>query len=434
MSMRSSTTPTGPSSSSRTRAAVARSGRTSRSRSAPTRPGTCPSPRSVSSSVRASRSSATSIGNDVSSRDIEGANPLYLPQAKVFAAACAIGPAVYVPEDWEAPLEISLTIRDADGTVLFAGETSTARMKRTFTDLVGWLIRDNPVPPGSVLLTGTGLVPPDDFTLLPGHVVEIHVPEIGTLTNPVVVRRRPAREELPLTEIPFQDDAAWLSESSSPASSAASAPGSRAACSTTATTSSATTSATPRHRLELVLGDDIDRLEIVKGDITELAARRAGARRARDHARRPPRRAAGAVRAGQPAARHARQRGRHRQRLRRSLASSRPDPGRRVRELVGDLQRVRPLPRPRDRRHEPVDPLRRLEARGRGHRARLRSRRRRVVDRPAPLRRLRPRPRPGDDVGPDGGDARRGPRRGRRTSASRAWRSTTTPPTSHGPR
>jgi 2-dehydro-3-deoxy-D-arabinonate dehydratase len=126
------------------------------------------------------------IGNDVSSRDIEGANPLYLPQAKVFAAACAIGPAVYVPEDWDAPLEIVLTIRDADGTVLFAGETSTARMKRTFSDLVSWLIRDNPVPPGSVLLTGTGLVPPDDFTLLPGHVVEIHVPDIGTLTNPVV--------------------------------------------------------------------------------------------------------------------------------------------------------------------------------------------------------------------------------------------------------
>jgi 2-dehydro-3-deoxy-D-arabinonate dehydratase len=126
------------------------------------------------------------IGNDVSSRDIEGANPLYLPQAKVFAAACAIGPAVYVPEDWAAPLEIFMTIRAAEGTVLFSGETSTARMRRTFPDLVSWLIRDNPVPPGSVLLTGTGLVPPDDFTLLPGHVVEIQVPEIGTLTNPVV--------------------------------------------------------------------------------------------------------------------------------------------------------------------------------------------------------------------------------------------------------
>ena len=127
------------------------------------------------------------IGNDVSPRDIEGANPLYLPRAKVFAAACALGPAVYVPDDWDAPLSIELTIRGAGGAELFSGRTSTAKMKRTFPDLVSWLVRDNPVPAGSVLLTGTGLVPPDDFTLLPGHVVEIHVPEIGTLTNPVVV-------------------------------------------------------------------------------------------------------------------------------------------------------------------------------------------------------------------------------------------------------
>jgi len=126
------------------------------------------------------------IGNDVSSRDIEGANPLYLPQAKVFAAACALGPAVYVPEDWGAPLAIEMTIRDEHGDVVFEGSTSTANMKRNFPDLVRWLVRDNPVPAGSVLLTGTGLVPPDDFTLLPGHAVEIHVPEIGTLTNPVV--------------------------------------------------------------------------------------------------------------------------------------------------------------------------------------------------------------------------------------------------------
>lgn len=126
------------------------------------------------------------IGNDISSREIEGANPLYLPQAKVFAGACALGPAVYVPDDWDAPLSIELTIRDSEGNELFSGRTSTASMKRSFPDLVSWLVRDNPVPAGSVLLTGTGLVPPDDFTLLPGHVVEIHVPEIGTLTNPVV--------------------------------------------------------------------------------------------------------------------------------------------------------------------------------------------------------------------------------------------------------
>lgn len=126
------------------------------------------------------------IGNDVSSRDIEGANPLYLPQAKVYAGACALGPAVLSPAP-EEPLEIRMRIADAEGRELFAGETSTARMRRSFEDLVGFLLRDNPVPPGSVLLTGTGLVPPDDFTLEPGHVVEIHVPGIGTLANPVVL-------------------------------------------------------------------------------------------------------------------------------------------------------------------------------------------------------------------------------------------------------
>jgi len=126
------------------------------------------------------------IGNDVSSRDIEGANPLYLPQAKVYAGACAIGPAVYVPEKIDAPLRIRMRITDESGAELFRGETTTARMRRSYADLVEWLLIDNPVPPGSVLLTGTGLVPPDDFTLLPGHVVEIHVPGIGTLVNPVV--------------------------------------------------------------------------------------------------------------------------------------------------------------------------------------------------------------------------------------------------------
>jgi 2-dehydro-3-deoxy-D-arabinonate dehydratase len=126
------------------------------------------------------------IGNDVSSREIEGANPLYLPQAKLFAGACSLGPAVLVPDDWDAPLEIRMRIVDAEGIEQFAGATSTARMRRSFADLVDWLLRDNPVPEGSVLLTGTGIVPPDDFTLEPGHVVEIHVPGIGTLTNPVV--------------------------------------------------------------------------------------------------------------------------------------------------------------------------------------------------------------------------------------------------------
>ncbi len=125
------------------------------------------------------------IGNDVSSRDIEGANPLYLPQAKIYDRACALGPAVLVPESFDAHFEIECRILDAEGRVLFAGETSTQNMRRSIADLIAYLRRDNPVPAGSVLLTGTGLVPPDQVTLTPGCAVEIRIPEIGLLRNPV---------------------------------------------------------------------------------------------------------------------------------------------------------------------------------------------------------------------------------------------------------
>jgi 2-dehydro-3-deoxy-D-arabinonate dehydratase len=125
------------------------------------------------------------IGNDVTARDVEGANPLYLPQAKVFAGACALGPAIAAPDGWPEPFEIELQIVGADGDVLFEGQTSTAKMRRTFTELAAWTVRENPVPAGSVLLTGTGLVPPDDVALRPGHHVEIRIPGIGKLVNPV---------------------------------------------------------------------------------------------------------------------------------------------------------------------------------------------------------------------------------------------------------
>ena len=128
---------------------------------------------------------AITIGNDVSCRDIEGANPLYIPQAKVFARACALGPALVVPDDWDAPHAVRMRIAGGDGSILFAGETSTARLKRSPRDLVDWLLRDNPVPAGSVLLTGTGIVPPDEYTLEPGHVVEIEIEGIGVLRNTV---------------------------------------------------------------------------------------------------------------------------------------------------------------------------------------------------------------------------------------------------------
>jgi 2-dehydro-3-deoxy-D-arabinonate dehydratase len=123
------------------------------------------------------------IGNDVTARDVEGANPLYLPQAKLFAAACAIGPAVLIPADWSQPFEIELRILDADGAVVYEAKTSTARMRRSFEELAEWLVRDNPVPAGSVLLTGTGLVPPDEVSLRPGQQVEIRIPRIGKLVN-----------------------------------------------------------------------------------------------------------------------------------------------------------------------------------------------------------------------------------------------------------
>jgi 2-dehydro-3-deoxy-D-arabinonate dehydratase len=125
------------------------------------------------------------IGNDVSSRDIEGANPLYLPQAKIYAGACSFGPTVFAPSDGEPTFRLTLRVTDEWGRIVFEDESSTTTMRRSFDELVKWLLLDNPVPPGSVLLTGTGLVPPDNFTLQPGHFVEIHVPEIGTLVNPV---------------------------------------------------------------------------------------------------------------------------------------------------------------------------------------------------------------------------------------------------------
>jgi 2-dehydro-3-deoxy-D-arabinonate dehydratase len=125
------------------------------------------------------------IGNDVSSRDIEGANPLYLPQAKIYARACALGPAVFVPESWDTHFPIECRIVDADGAVLFAEEASTESMCRSIDELIEYLRRDNPVPAGSVLLTGTGLVPPDEVTLMPGYTVEIRIPSIGLLRNPV---------------------------------------------------------------------------------------------------------------------------------------------------------------------------------------------------------------------------------------------------------
>jgi 2-dehydro-3-deoxy-D-arabinonate dehydratase len=138
---------------------------------------------------------AVTIGNDVSSRDIEGANPLYLPQAKIYAGACAIGPALLVPGDWSVPFEIDLRILGDGGERVFEARSSTAKMRRSLDELIEFLCRDNPVPAGTVLLTGTGIVPPDEVTLLPGQSVEIDISGIGTLRNPVALSANSQRHQ-----------------------------------------------------------------------------------------------------------------------------------------------------------------------------------------------------------------------------------------------
>jgi 2-dehydro-3-deoxy-D-arabinonate dehydratase len=125
-------------------------------------------------------------GNDMSSRDIEGENPLYLPQAKVYDRSCALGPCVLVTgEMLPDTTAISLSIERA-GNVEFAGETTLASLKRSPQSLVEYLFRENQFPAGACLMTGTGIVPPDSFTLAPGDVVRISIDPIGTLENQVV--------------------------------------------------------------------------------------------------------------------------------------------------------------------------------------------------------------------------------------------------------
>src|SRR4051812_16883702 len=125
------------------------------------------------------------IGNDMSSRDIEGENPLYLPQAKVYDRSCALGPCVLVSEDpLPASTEIRIEIRRA-GDVVFSGATTLADMKRKPEELVSYLYRHSSFPQGCFLLTGTGVVPPDSFTLEFGDEISITIPPIGTLTNVV---------------------------------------------------------------------------------------------------------------------------------------------------------------------------------------------------------------------------------------------------------
>jgi 2-dehydro-3-deoxy-D-arabinonate dehydratase len=125
------------------------------------------------------------IGNDMSSRDIEGENPLYLPQAKVYHRSCALGPGILVMSEAIPPsTEIRLDIL-REGKSAFAGSTTLASMKRDIASLVEYLYRDNVFPNGCFLLTGTGIVPPDSFTLNAGDEIRISIAGIGTLVNQV---------------------------------------------------------------------------------------------------------------------------------------------------------------------------------------------------------------------------------------------------------
>jgi 2-dehydro-3-deoxy-D-arabinonate dehydratase len=128
------------------------------------------------------------IGNDMSSRDIEGENLLYLPQAKIYRSSCALGPWITLGVSEKAAREWKISLQIwRDGQPAFAGETSVGQVKRSFEELAGYLFRCQDFPHGVVLLTGTGIVPPETFTLLEKDEVAIEISGIGSLKNPVVV-------------------------------------------------------------------------------------------------------------------------------------------------------------------------------------------------------------------------------------------------------
>ena len=127
------------------------------------------------------------VGNDMSSRDIEGENPLYLPQAKTYDQCAGIGPSITLASAMPAEDQIGIHLRVLrNGTEVFRGETSTSEMARTFEHLMGYLWRDNTFASGVFLMTGTGIVPDSSFTLAVDDVVEIEIDGIGTLSNHIV--------------------------------------------------------------------------------------------------------------------------------------------------------------------------------------------------------------------------------------------------------
>ena len=128
------------------------------------------------------------IGNDMSSRSIEGENPLYLPQAKVYNKSFSLGPCIVSKDEIEDPqnLKVELSIIRKEN-IVFQGKSSTSEMKRNVYELVEWLQKSNDLPQDAVLMTGTGIIPPQDFTLNEGDIVSISIEKIGTLTNKIVL-------------------------------------------------------------------------------------------------------------------------------------------------------------------------------------------------------------------------------------------------------
>jgi 2-dehydro-3-deoxy-D-arabinonate dehydratase len=128
------------------------------------------------------------LANDVSAWDIERENPLYLPQSKVFTGCCSLGPVIVTADALEDPYNLDMTCTiERNGSVLFQGSVNTSQLNRKFETLTEYLLRANPVPCGSVLLTGTGIIVTEEAALAPGDVVSITVPEFGTLSNPAAV-------------------------------------------------------------------------------------------------------------------------------------------------------------------------------------------------------------------------------------------------------
>lgn len=126
------------------------------------------------------------IGNDMSSRDIEGENPLYLPQAKVYDRCAALGPCLVISDQLPAPTSVILLDILRDGASVFSGQTTVSWIKRPLPSLAEWLFRDNSFPVGCYLMTGTGVVPPDTFTLQPADEIRITIEPVGTLINTVL--------------------------------------------------------------------------------------------------------------------------------------------------------------------------------------------------------------------------------------------------------